>query len=298
MKDLQGRDVGHYLEALGHTAAHLEAALPAFEEHFGLLARVSRKPYGTIMFTASSTTEFVIRQAISVAQAIDGAFRDRTIRKQDGLSDEERDVIRKAWPALREPLNNSAMLPNYPKCIELAAEVDWEFHRAVGLLSPENKSVMAKVGMIELFISYSHRDEKLKNKLGNHLSQLKHEGLIREWHDRKITPGTDWAGQISKHLSSAHIILFLVSSDFLASRYIHDIEVRRALQRHEAAEARVIPVILRPCDWHSAPFGVLQALPTDGKPITKWQDRDEAFTIVAQGIRAVVKQIAEEPRDG
>jgi hypothetical protein len=95
---------------------------------------VSRRPYGTIMFTASSTTEYVIRHGIAIVHGIDGAFGDRSVRKQGGLSDDEREVYRKSWHALREPFNNSGMLPTYGKCVELAAEVDWEFHRTCGLL--------------------------------------------------------------------------------------------------------------------------------------------------------------------
>jgi hypothetical protein len=292
-QDLQGRNVGHHLEFIGRTAAWFEPRFPALGEPFGHLARVSRKPYGNIFYTASSTTEYVIRHCCAIASGIDGAFRDRTIRKENGLSEEEREVFRKSWKSLRQPFSNSGMLPTYGKCVELAAEVDWEYHRAVGLLPPEEKKPIAAAGTIAVFLSYSHTDEKLRKKLVNHLSQLKHEGLIRHWHHRKIGAGAEWEGQIQEHLSSAHIILLLVSSDFLASPYIHDVEVKRALERHDGGEARVIPVILRSCDWHSAPFGKLQALPTDGRPVTKWPDRDEAFTVVAKGIRAAVNEIAE-----
>jgi len=61
------------------------------------------------------------------------------------------------------------------------------------------------------------------------------------------------------------------------SDYSNDVEVTRAMERHEAGEARVIPIILRPVDWEGAPFSKLQALPTDAKPVTSWDDSDEAF---------------------
>ena len=96
---------------------------------------------------------------------------------------------------------------------------------------------------------------------------------------------------IDGQLNSAAIILLLISADFLASDYCNDLEMRRALERHNAREARVIPVILRPVDWHAAPFGKLQALPKDGKPITEWKPRDKAFQDVAQGIRKTVEEI-------
>jgi TIR domain-containing protein len=144
---------------------------------------------------------------------------------------------------------------------------------------------------LELFYSYSHKDEELRDDLEEHLAMLKREGVITGWHDRRISGGREWEGQIDKHLNSADIILLLTSSAFLASDYCYDVEVTRAMERHEQEEARVIPVILRACDWHSAPFGKLQALPQDGKPIKQWPDPDVAFLDIANGIRRVAKEM-------
>ena len=123
---------------------------------------------------------------------------------------------------------------------------------------------------VEVFYSYSHRDEELREELERHLSILKRQGIITDWHDRKIGAGTEWKGQIDIHLNTARVILLLISSDFLASDYCYDIEMRRAIERHEAGEARVIPIILRPVIWKGAPFEKLQALPKDAKPVTSW----------------------------
>jgi hypothetical protein len=123
-------------------------------------------------------------------------------------------------------------------------------------------------------------------------SCFKRDGLISSWHDQQISAGTEWAGQIEDQLSSAHVILLLVSADFLASDYCYDVEMRRAMERHDAGEARVIPVILRPVDnWQQAPFGKLHALPHDGKPIILWQPLDLAFVDVAAGIRAAIAEL-------
>ena len=96
---------------------------------------------------------------------------------------------------------------------------------------------------------------------------------------------------IDEHLNDAGIILLLVSADFLGSDYCYDVEMRRAMERDRDGTARVIPVILRPCDWVSAPFGRLQALPTDARPIASWQDKDQAFTDIAHGIRRAVEEL-------
>lgn len=154
----------------------------------------------------------------------------------------------------------------------------------------------ASTEAIEVFYSYSHRDERLREKLETHLSLLKRQGIIAGWHDRRIAAGTEWAGAIDEHLNTAQIVLLLISPDFLASDYCYDLEMTRAMERHDAGEARVIPIILRSVDWRGAPFARLQALPKDGKPVTEWPNRDAAFTDVAKGIRAVVETLRKTDR--
>ena len=146
---------------------------------------------------------------------------------------------------------------------------------------------------IELFYSYSHKDEKLRNKLETHLSLLRQQGLIITWHDRKINAGLEWKNEIDTYLQKAQIILLLISPDFLASDYCFSVEMKQAIERHNRGEARVIPVILRPVYWQGAPFGKLEALPADAKPVTGayWHNQDEAFFSVAEGIRKVVEEI-------
>src|SRR6266567_2975604 len=148
---------------------------------------------------------------------------------------------------------------------------------------------------IELFYSYAHEDEPLRQELEKHLSLLKRQGYITGWHDRDISAGQEWKHEIDSHLDSAQIILLLVSPDFMASDYCYDIEVKRAMQRHESGEARVIPVILRPVDWHEAMFGKLKALPRDGKAVRLWPDRDAAFYDIARGIREVIQGLSLTP---
>ncbi|MEH2280366.1 MAG: toll/interleukin-1 receptor domain-containing protein [Nostoc sp.] len=146
---------------------------------------------------------------------------------------------------------------------------------------------------IELFYSYAHEDEKLRDKLEKHLTLLRREGVITEWHDRKIGAGKEWQNEIDTHLNSSQIILLLVSANFIASDYCWDIEVKRAMERYEAKEARVIPIILDSVDWESAPFGRLQALPKNGKAVKKWGNHNDAFLSVAQGIRIAIKDLIE-----
>ncbi len=146
---------------------------------------------------------------------------------------------------------------------------------------------------LSVFFSYSHKDEDLRDELAVHLSILKRQAKIRPWHDRQITGGREWAGEIDDNLNAADVILLLVSPTFVASDYCWDMEMKRALERHEAREARVIPIILRPVDWSGAPFAKLQALPKNAKPVTTWPNRDEAFLDVAKGLRAAIEDEQE-----
>jgi len=140
--------------------------------------------------------------------------------------------------------------------------------------------------MIDVFFSYSHRDEDLRDELETHLSMLKRQGLVRAWHDRRIGAGKDLHGQISEHLENADVILLLASPYFLDSDYCYDVELTRALERHEKGDATVIPVILQPCDWKNSPFSSLRATPTDGRPVTKFPNIHDAFLEITDDIRA------------
>jgi hypothetical protein len=157
----------------------------------------------------------------------------------------------------------------------------------------------SKPAPVRLFYSYSHKDEDLRKELETHLALLQNTSVIDQWHDRKIGAGEEWAGQIDVHLEAADVILLLVSSDFLASRYCYDVEIKRALERHAAGEAVVIPIIIRPVHWEGAPFSRLQALPTDAKPVTgrDWHSQDEAWKDVTRGVLATVRQRVPAPPD-
>jgi hypothetical protein len=142
-----------------------------------------------------------------------------------------------------------------------------------------------------LFFSYTHKDEALRDELEVHLAMLKRERLIEAWHDRRILAGDLLDTTISEKLDSADIILLLCSPEFLNSKYCYDVEMQRAMERHERGECRVIAVILRPCEWQRTPFAKLIVTPTDGRPVSKWPDHDDAFQDVVKQIRAALPNV-------
>ena len=150
--------------------------------------------------------------------------------------------------------------------------------------------------MIEIFFCYARGDDILRQGLEKQLRALRRQELIDVWHDRDIRAGMEWEREIDKHLNTAKIILLLVSPDFMDSDYCYSIEMQRAMERHERGEAIVIPIILRPVYWKKAPFGKLQGLPTDGRPVmsSSWHNLDEAFFNIAEGIRKAAEEIDTE----
>lgn len=152
---------------------------------------------------------------------------------------------------------------------------------------------------VTLFYSYAHEDEGLRDELQDHLMILERRGVIRSWHDRAITAGSDWSHEIDQHLRTADLVLLLISKDFIASDYIFGVELGVAMQRQRRGEAVVVPILLRevdlqPEDADGFPFVSLldsQGLPRDRKPVTSWSNRDEAWTHVARGLRATVKDV-------
>jgi uncharacterized protein YjbI with pentapeptide repeats len=150
---------------------------------------------------------------------------------------------------------------------------------------------------INIFYIYSHADEELRLELEKHLAILKRQGIINEWSDRCIKPGSEWEEEIFENMEKAKLIFLLVSADFMASDYCYNIELSHALKLHRMGESIVVPIILRPVDWHTSPFGVLHVLPRNGVPVVSWKNRDEAFLDIAMGIRRLCLELRSKRVD-
>jgi TIR domain len=144
--------------------------------------------------------------------------------------------------------------------------------------------------VIKIFLSYSHTDEVLRAEFDKHLALLKRQGVVDVWSDHCIRPGEELDSVIDVGIESADIVLLLISSDFIHSDYCFGREMKIAMERHDQKRSIVVPIILRPCDWHSSQFGRLKALPTDGKAVIKWTILDEAFLDVVQQLRLLISK--------
>jgi hypothetical protein len=152
-------------------------------------------------------------------------------------------------------------------------------------------SKLSSTKALKVFVSYNHTDTQYKDDLVKHIDPLKRLKLIETWFDGKIQAGKDINQEIQAELLSSDIILLLVSIDYLNSYYCVEIEMEKAMERHKAGSARVIPIILRSCMWQHMPFSKLKALPLDARAVSTWPDRDEALVSVAEGIRGVADEL-------
>jgi internalin A len=146
-----------------------------------------------------------------------------------------------------------------------------------------------------VFISYSSKDARLKDELMTRLKPMRESaGLIECWHDRLITPGEEWDGEIKKQLEQADVILLLVSAQFLASDYIRGVEIQRAVELSDASKAQVIPVILEQCGWEKEVIGKLNGLPRKGKPIRDTKPQRNAWYEVEKELREVFEDLRKK----
>jgi hypothetical protein len=146
---------------------------------------------------------------------------------------------------------------------------------------------------VTIFMSYSHEDTVHMLEIRKHLTGLEAAGRAEVWVDRLISPGREWDTEIDSRLEVADIVLLLLSADYLASSYCRK-EMEHAMERANRNQAKVVPVVLRHCDWQHLPVGRLQALPDGGTPIVGSTDLDEVRMRVSLGVRALVDGVLAE----
>lgn len=132
-----------------------------------------------------------------------------------------------------------------------------------------------------VFISYSSKDKNLKNLFKKHLKVIENEGIISIWDGDLIKIGTEWDVEIKKKLKDADIFIILLSPDSVISEYINSVEVKLALE----SKKLIFPIVLRPCNWLGLSLSRYQCLPKNGKPVSKFRDKDQVFSDIVIEIR-------------
>lgn len=176
---------------------------------------------------------------------------------------------------------------------ELRALLSPIFHsdlRDAPLITEAEPTLKLEARPVRVFISYAERDRDAKDELRMHLKLLDRRGEIRVWDASQMEAGVSIQSRLTSEINSADIILLLLSADFLVADQLLDLTTI-AMQRHKQGLSRVIPILLRPCDYSGTPLASLQALPRDGKAITVVRDRDTVWVEVIQSLRLVIQDL-------
>ena len=149
-----------------------------------------------------------------------------------------------------------------------------------------------RIKPVSIFYSYSHKDEKYQQQLMEALSPLRQRKLINEWYDGKLRAGDKWEPAILENIKRADIILLLISSSFVNSKYCFSKEMEIAIRRDKRNEAIVIPIIIRDVHWKELPFSYLKAIPNEGKAVNRWRPREAAWTNICEYIEEKIKYLS------
>jgi len=147
---------------------------------------------------------------------------------------------------------------------------------------------------LKLFISYSHQDNldesSYINQFKEHIAPLKDNGLIEEWCDCEILAGEDYQNKIDNNLEDADVICLFISAKFLSSTACKE-EKKKALEFRKKKRIPIIPIILSDCGWKDdKAISKLLALPTEGKPVTSFQDQTKAWHDVYIGLKKLIEK--------
>ena len=129
-----------------------------------------------------------------------------------------------------------------------------------------------------IFISYSHKDRKVKERLVTHLNVP----AADVWDDSLIKPGDDWFTEIERAMNRADVAILLISADFLTSRFILDKEVPVLLERRQSEGLLVYPILVEDCAWQTVEWlKKMQIRMWDGKPLPSGRAREEALASIS-----------------
>jgi Bacterial Death-like domain 3/TIR domain len=148
-----------------------------------------------------------------------------------------------------------------------------------------------------VFISYSHQDEKWKDRLHTQLGVLQQQSSLELWHDRRIGAGADWYQDICKAMETAHVAVLLISAHFLTSSFLLREEVSRLLTRRQQEGLPIVPILVTPCAWRQVPWlARMQLRPVDARPLSAGNDHqiETELTAIAEEIAVLIQRATSE----
>jgi len=187
-------------------------------------------------------------------------------------------------------VNISALIANNFESINYLMEKRDEFvDRAIKSNGQKYKKDDVMKEPVGIFISYSHKDTEWKEKLEYHLEPLKHKGLIEVHSNLNIQPGMDWYQELKKNMADSDIFLLLIGKNYLDSEFLVGQELFAMVVDANNNDKFIFPIIIHPTQWKLIK-GISNriALPLHGKPISEWNNRDDAFKQIVDEIEKAV----------
>lgn len=170
----------------------------------------------------------------------------------------------------------------------------------MGKVTKSRKNMeMPSTRPIKVFYCYASQDRSLRDKLHEHLSPLQRLNFITEWHDQDVQAGTDWALEVETRFNAAHIVLLLLSPNFIASDDCYE-QLKKAVERHKEGKTHIVPILLHPMLWQCLPIHELLVLPrveNETRAVAIWGNQDEAFENVAKAVCTIVGSFISNPQE-
>jgi len=152
---------------------------------------------------------------------------------------------------------------------------------------------LSRTPKASLFVSYSHKDEVFCDELRGALTPYERTGTLKVWDDTCVVPGQNWEDEILAKLTTADIVILLLSNDFIGSDYCFKQEMQIARERDKAGECAIVPIVVRACRYDQVELGRLQAILPNGKPIKQNKDRDAAWLDVTKQLDKVIARLKQ-----
>ncbi|HZR43963.1 MAG TPA: tetratricopeptide repeat protein [Ktedonobacteraceae bacterium] len=137
---------------------------------------------------------------------------------------------------------------------------------------------------ISIFCAYAPEDERLYQELAVHFRGLSNRGLCILRHARDIALGSESEQALISLVERAELVLVLLSSDYFRSPFSTK-SVLQDVLASKAAQACLIPILLRPCFWQDSLFGGLMLFPRDGLPVSSRTQRDTVWLALVEETR-------------
>jgi internalin A len=157
-----------------------------------------------------------------------------------------------------------------------------------------NKTIPVKV-----FVSYSHQDEKQLKRLDCILDVLEQQHGLTSWNDKRLLTGDYWDKEIRARLEDMDIFLFIASQHSLVSKYIRDVEIKRALTRKRKGEVEIATVKLEACACdEDAHLGKLQRLARNYRSVSETNPRSTVWEQVRRDLLPVIDKVRQRKSKG